>query len=173
MRRVLLVPVLALVVLAPSGVQAAEDDLLVCDAPPEGTGIIAPNETHSSEPSSPQFDAEAYVENEGDGSGTVTDLDFQLDLYPATATDTATVTSTLNWEFDLNDWDLLLLDAEGNEIDASENFQFGSLEDPPTETVSSKLLHCSLFTIRIFNYQAVAIDDVDPLQLEVRTGAIL
>ena len=173
MRRVLLVPVLALVVMAPSGAQAAEDDLLVCDAPPEGTGIIAPNETHSSEPSSPQLDAAAYVENEG-YSGTFTDLDFQLDLYPATATDTADITSTLNWEFDLNDWDLLLLDAEGNEIDASEGFQFGALgDDPPTETVSSELLHCSLFTIRIFNYQAVAIDDVDPLQLEVRTGAIL
>jgi hypothetical protein len=172
MRRVLLVPFLALVVLAPSGVQAAEDDLLVCDAPPEGTGVIAPNETLSSEPISPQLDAAAYVENEG-YSGTFTDLDFQLDLYPATATDTADITSTLNWEFDLNDWDLLLLDAEGSEIDASEGFQFGPLEDPPTETVSSELPHCSLFTIRIFNFQAVAIDDVDPLQLEVRTGAIL
>jgi hypothetical protein len=173
MRRLMLVPVLALVVLAPTGVQAAEEDLLVCDEPPAETAVIEPNQTLSSEPVSPQLDAVAFVENEG-FSGTYTDVDFQLDLYPATATDEATITSTLTWELDLNDWDLYLLDEEGTELDGSEGFQFGALgDDPPTETVSSKLLHCSLFTIRIFNYQAVALDDFDPLQLEVTTGAVL
>ena len=164
MRRVLLVPVLALVVLAPSGVQAAEDDLLVCDAPPEGTDVLMPGETISLEPAAPQYDAQFY---------TYTDVSFQLDLYPATASDTATVTSTLSWELDLNNWDLILLDGEGNELAASELFQAGPLGDAPTESISRKLKHCSLFTVSIENEQGIALDELDPLQLQIGSGSVL
>lgn len=168
-RSLMLVPILALLVLAPTGVQAAPDDLVVCDAPPEGTTVLKPGETQHFEPASPQLDPALFL----DGGGTTTDLKFQLDLYPATATDSATVTSTLTWTLAWNDWDLHILDSDDVELDKSENFQFGPLEDPPTEDVEATLLHCSLFTIRVFNYQAVAADDVDPLQLDVGPGSVL
>ncbi|MGH2692727.1 MAG: hypothetical protein ACRDHM_09520 [Actinomycetota bacterium] len=163
MRRLILVLPLALLVMAPTAVRAAAGDLVVCDAPPEGTTVIGPN--HSSTPSfaTPQgfFPSREY-----------TDLTFQLDLYPATATNKATLSSTLNWTVDVNDWDLFLLDANGEEIGASEGFQIGPAGDPPTESVSSSFLHCSLFTIRVLNFQAVPLDDIDPLQLGVTTGSV-
>lgn len=168
-RSLMLAPALAVLVLAPTGVKAAPSDLIVCDAPPAGTTVLKPGEIKHFEPASPQLDPALFL----DGGGTTTDLKFQLDLYPATATDTATVTSTLNWALEWNDWDLHLLDADDAPIDVSENFQFGPLEDPPTEDVSATLLHCSLFTVSVFNYQAVAADDVDPLQLDVGTGSVL
>jgi hypothetical protein len=156
--------------MAPTAVRAAAGDLVVCDAPPAGTTVLKANETQNSEPASPELDPVALAEL--GYSNTSTDLKFQLDLYPATATSKANVSSTLNWELDANDWDLFLLDNAGNELAGSENFQFGPLEDPPTEAVAAKLTHCSLFTISVFNYQAVAADELDPLQLQVRAGAV-
>lgn len=169
MRRSLtLVPVLALLVLTPAAVQAA-DEIVACNAPAEGTTVLKPNETKDSEPASPQLDAANLVDL--GYSDTYTDVKFQLDLYPAKATDKATVTSTLNWTLDVNDWDLHLVREDEDTI-KSEMVQFGPIADPPTETVQSKLLHCSLFTIRVYNYMAVAADDIDPLQLEVRAGSV-
>jgi hypothetical protein len=163
MRRLLVVPALALVILSPTVAQADPGDLVVCNDPPAGTVVIAPNETKTPTVASPQYDVMDY---------TYTDVQFQLDLYPATATDTADVTATLDWDLDVNDWDLLLLDQDGTELKASENFQFGPLFDPPGESVSDELLHCSLFTVSVMNVQAIALDDVDPLRLQVRSGSV-
>jgi hypothetical protein len=162
MRRLLLVPALALIVLSPTAVQAGEDDLVVCDAPPEGTIVIRPDETKSPTIESPDFDPEDYV---------YTDVQFQLDLYPATAKDTAEVSSTLDWELDVNDWDLFLFDPDRTELAVSDEVQFGPLESPPSEALSTELLHCSLFTVSVGNYQAIPLDDLDPLRLEVKTGS--
>lgn len=162
MRRLLVVPALALVVLSPTVAQADPDGLVVCNNPPPGTTVIGPNETKSPTVVSPQYDLEedAY-----------THVRFQLDLYPATAKDTTTVSATLDWELSVNDWDLFLFQG-GVEVASSEKEQFGPLEAPPGEALSTRLLHCSLFTVSIMNYQAVAVDDVDPLRLEVRTGSV-
>ena len=162
MRRLLVVPALALVVLSPTVVQADPGDLVVCNTPPAGTTVIRPNETKSPMVEAPQYDLEEDA---------TTNVRFQLDLYPATAKDTTTVSSTLDWELSVNDWDLFLLN-DGVEVASSEKAQAGPLEDPPGEALSATLLHCSLFTVSIMNYQAVAVDDVDPLDLEVRTGSV-
>jgi hypothetical protein len=50
--------------------------------------------------------------------------------------------------------------------------QFGPLFDPPTESVSSELLHCSLFRVSILNNLAVAVDEVDPLELAVSASQV-
>jgi hypothetical protein len=160
MRRLILAPALALLVLAPSSVQAAADDLLVCDPPPAGTTVVGPNASLTPAAASPAFSPT---------SNTVTDLSFQLDLYPATATNKATINSTLNWQLAANDWDLILInDGTGDEV-LSDGFQ---PLDPPTENVGGTMLHCSLFTVRILNFNAVQADLVDPLQLSVATGSM-
>jgi hypothetical protein len=165
MRRLLLVPALALVALTPSvaHAQTDPDELVVCDAPPANTIVIGPNETKSPPVEAPQWDPFVY---------TYTDVHFQLDLYPATATDTATVSSTLDWELDVNDWDLFLMDQDGGEVAASEQEQVGPLEAPAGESLSAELLHCTLFSMSIKNYQAIAMDDIDPLTLAVTTGGV-
>lgn len=166
MRRLVLIPALALVALAPSAAhaQTSSDELVVCDAPPEGTTVIGPNEIKTPTVASPSYDPEVYK---------YTHVLFQLDLYPATADDTATVGSTLDWEIDINDWDLFLFDTEeGEELASSVKEQFGPLESPPGESLSIDLAHCSLFTVSVANYQAVPLDDVDPLELSVTTGGV-
>jgi hypothetical protein len=166
MRRLILALPLVLLVMAPTGVQAAAGDLVVCDAPPEGTTVIKPGEAPSvTEPAPPAYDPLFY---------TYTDTLFQLDLYPATATDTATVTSTLTWDLDVNNWDLYLLDGDGLELDVSEGFQAGPAGDAATETVSKKLTHCSLFTVSVENEQGlIASADVDPLNLATSAGSVV
>jgi hypothetical protein len=156
----MLVPALALLLMAPTGVQAAADDLVVCDAPPEGTTVIGPNHSSTPEVASPQsFDD-------------VTDLNYQLDLYPAKATNKATISSSIGWQISANDFDLFLLDADGEEITKSEGVQ---PLDPNLESVGGTLLHCSLFTIRVLNYQAIGggvVDMVDPFQTTLTTGSV-
>lgn len=164
MRRSLLVLVVAPLVLStlPASAQIP-DEFLLCDAPSAGTTVLKANETQDSEPPAPQYDAQVY---------TYTNLRYQLDLSPATAINKTQVTATLSWQLDVNDWDLFLLDEQGNELAASESVQAGPLEDPPTEQVTATLSHCSLFTISIKNWQAVAVDAVDPLQLQVGAGSV-
>ena len=162
MRRLMLVPVLALIVLAPASANAqTPDDLVVCDAPPEGYTKVGPGASLTPEVASPQFEP----------SATFTDLNYQLDLYPAKATNKASVSSSLSWQIAANDWDLFLLDQNGDELGGSEGFQ---PLDPPSEFVGGpNILHCELFTIRVLNFQAVggpAVDAVDPLALAVTTG---
>ena len=161
MRRLILALPLVLLVMAPTGVQAAAEDLVVCDAPPEGYTKIGPGASVTPDVASPQFAP----------SATFTDVNYQLDLYPAKATNKANVTSTLAWQLSANDWDLLFFDGNGDELGRSEGLQ---PLDPPTEFVgASNLLHCSLFTVRVLNFNAVggpAVDAVDPLQLTVTTG---
>ena len=166
MRRLIMALPLVLLVMAPTGVQAAADDLVVCDAPPAGTTVIKPGEApFASEPEPPAYDPLVY---------TYTDTLFQLDLYPAHASDTATVTSTLSWDLDVNNWDLYLLDADGVELDVSEGLQAGPAGDPATETVSKELTHCSLFTVSVENEQGlIASADVDPLQLATSAGSVV
>ena len=165
MRRLVLVPALALVVLTPSVAQAqtGPDELVVCDAPPEDTIVIGPNETKTPPVASPQY---VY------GTFTYTHVKFQLDLYPATAEDTATVSATLDWELDVNDWDLQLRNKDAAVLAKSEKTQFGPLRSPTGESLSRELAHCSLFTISVKNFQAIALDDVDPLELSVTTGGV-
>lgn len=167
MRRLILVLPLALLVMAPGAVRAAEGDLVVCDEPPEGTTVVGPNESITPAVASPAYDVFEY---------TWTDVSYQLDLYPATAANKATVSSTLAWTLDVNDWDLHLLDADGVEIALSEGAQLGPVGDPPTESVQATLKHCSLFTVRVFNYSALisgeAADELDPLQVGVATGSV-
>jgi hypothetical protein len=163
MRRLLLVPVMALIVMSPTVAQADPDDLVVCDAPPQNAIVIGPDETKSPTVEAPQFDPLG---------STYTEVLFQLDLYPATAVDTARVSSTLGWELGANDWDLLLLDEDGTRLATSERNQSGPLGATPSESVSEALLHCSLFKISIENDLAIAVDDVDPLGLEVEAGAV-
>jgi hypothetical protein len=164
MRRLLVVPALALVVLSPTAVQADPGDLVVCNEPPPGTIVLTPNDTNTPTVESPPYDPEVY---------NFSDVRFQLDLYPATATDTATVSSTLNWDLDINDWDLFLFDPdEADPLATSDEVQFGPLEAPPTESLSIELVHCSLFMVSVGNYQAVPLDDVDPLRLSVTAGGV-
>jgi hypothetical protein len=166
MRRLIMVLPLVLLVMAPTGVQAAADDLVVCDTPPEGTIVVGANASLTPPVASPLYDLIEY---------TWTDLNYQLDLYPATATNRATVASTLNWTLDVNDWDLHLIDGDGMEL-KSEGAQLGPVGDPPTEYVQTTLKHCSLFTIRVYNYSAPisgeAGDELDPLQLGITSGPV-
>ena len=164
MRRLILIPALALVVMAPTGVQAAADDLVVCNLPPSGTTVLSPNDTRTPSVAAPQFDPEDF---------TFTDVQFQLDLYPASAMDEATLKVELGWELTFNDWDLFLLDEGGNEIDSSQAEQFGPLAEAPGEEITATLKHCAVFTVSIMNFRAVALDEVDPLQLEVKSGPVV
>ena len=161
MRRSILVPVMVLLVLSPSAVQAGPDDFVVCDAPPSGATVIQPNDTKSSSPAAPQYDPR---------SETKIDLQFQLDLYPAKKGDTATVSAALDWEVTVNDWDLYLRRQNGTVMAQSRNTQLGPLEDPPGESLSRTVEHCDVFYVTIENFQAVAVDDVDPLDLTVSVG---
>ena len=163
MRRLILVP-LVLLVLAPTGLQSVSAaSLLVCDAPPAGTTVVGPNQNRT-----PVFNApDSFFP-----SRQFTDLKFQLNLYPATATNKATVNSTLAWKVMANNWDLILKDANGNDLSSSLATQPGS---PATEAVGVTLKHCSRFTIRVLNYQAVggaASEAADPLQLTLKTGPV-
>jgi len=163
MRRLMLVAALGLVVMAPTGVRAAADDLVVCDAPPAGTTVIGPN--HSS---TPAFNApDSFLPTKQ-----FTDLRYQLDLYPATATNKASVASSLSWEIPVNDWNLSLRDPAGSTLDSSARVQ---PRDPVGEAVDATLKHCSLFTIRVLNHQAAGgalSEAADPLRLTVTTGPV-
>jgi hypothetical protein len=163
MRRLILVP-LVLLVLAPTGLQAVSAaQLLVCDAPPAGTTVVGPNRNLT-----PAFNApDSFFP-----SRQFTDLKFQLNLYPATASNKATVNSTLGWRIVANNWDLILKDAGGTNLSSSLATQ---PEAPASEAVGTTLKHCSKFTIRVLNYQAVggaASEAADPLQLTLQTGPV-
>jgi hypothetical protein len=162
-RHLFTVSALVLVVMAPTGVRAAAGDLVVCDPPPAGTAVIGPN--HSS---SPSFDApDSFFPTKQ-----FTDLRYQLDLYPATAANKASVSASLNWQIVLNDWNLSLRNAVGTTLDSSSGVQ---PRDPVGEAVDATLKHCSLFTIRVLNHQAVggvASDSLDPLRLTLETGPV-
>jgi hypothetical protein len=158
-RSIMLVPVVALFLLTPTGVQAATGDLVVCDAPPEGTTVLKPGTGPTFEIASPELPDDQ------------TEQLFMVDLSPATATNKATVNVTLNWQIAVNDFDMYLVDENGEELGASEGFQ--ALGDPPTETVGATFLHCSSFTIQVYNFLAAGgstVDAVDPLQLTAATG---
>ena len=161
MRRLTLVLPLVLLVLVPTGVQAAADDLVVCDAPPEGYTEVGPGASLTPDVASPQIDVAA----------TYTDLNYQLDLYPAKAANKASVAATMEWQILANDWDLFLLDGNGDEAASSEALQ---PIDPPTESLGGvNILHCGLFTVRVLNFNAVGgpgVDAVDPLAVTVTTG---
>ena len=167
MRLRILVPLMTLLVLAPTGAGAAEEDLLICDAPPANTTVIGPNAGLTPEVASPQFSARQVT-----GTWSYVEIQYQLDLYPAKATDSATVSSSLDWEIPANDWDYFLLDGNRDEISASEDLQ---PLDPPHEAVSGTVKHCGLFRISIVNYNAIggaAVDEVDPLQISLSTGSV-
>ena len=160
MRRLILVLPLSLLVMAPTAVRAADGDLVVCDAPPAGTTVLNPGTTTTIEVDSPATPDESVF------------LLFQLDLYPAKATNKASVNASLNWQIQVNDYDMYLTDPDGNEL-ASENFQ--ALGDPPTESAGGSFLHCSMFSIEVYNFLAAGgpqVDMVDPLQLTIATGAV-
>ncbi len=161
MRRSILVPVMALLVLSPTSVQAGPDDLLACNTPDAATTVIKPNDTKSFSPAAPQYDprGETYI-----------NLKFQLDLYPAKKGDEASVAAALDWDLRVNDWDLYLRRENGAVIKESRNTQAPPVMAPPGESLSGTVEHCDLFYVTIENFQAVAADGIDPLDLTVSVG---
>ncbi|MGH2712207.1 MAG: hypothetical protein ACRDH9_13530 [Actinomycetota bacterium] len=155
MRRLITVLPLVLLVMAPTGVRAAVDDLVVCDAPAEETAVLKPGTTTTIEIPSPELPGDTVLQS------------FQLDLYPAKAINKATVGLNLSWQVPVNDYDVTLIETG----QVSDNFQ--TLGDPPLETVGDTFLHCDTFSIEVLNFLAVGgpeVDSVDPLQLVITTG---
>ncbi len=171
MRRLILVVVMAPLALATLPA-TAQTELKTCDAPPAGTTVVGPN-----------YSALPKVASPAAPNGTAV-LKYQLDLSPATAEAVASVGAYLEWELRMSDWNLALLNAEGNALVTSNRPQpfanLGSTSTPPRPSdpyenvFRLRMEHCSIFQVRITNAAAPwgeQIDMIDPLQLKVETGA--
>lgn len=78
---------------------------------------------------------------------------FILDLAGNLVTkDRAAVGVTLSWENPVNDYDMNVLDAAGEEVSHSENI---SVLDGPGETGGGSFAHCERFTVEVLNWTAV------------------
>lgn len=169
MRRLMLFLVMApLVVLTVPATAQTPEELVTCPAPPAGTTVVGPSYSNMPVIASP-------TSMDSIGAPGIVDLKFQLDLSPATAANKASVGAVMDWRLRISDWDLALLDGQGGNIATipanGEHFQ---PQAPPVEWLfQPKLGHCSLFTVRVINFQALggpAADAVDPLRLEIETG---
>lgn len=136
----------------------AESDPVACAAPGDGVTVVTVDD-YTGTIAAPLL------------ADDVTEQRFQLDLSPATLQQRAPVSADLSWTIAANDFDLAVLDADGNELGISEGFQ---PLDPATESVSAgKLAHCSEFTVRVINYQAVGVPaPVDTLDLSLTVGRV-
>ena len=156
MARALLATLAAVLVLA--ALPAGANEPVACYPPAEGVTVVTPSDYSGT------IEAPLFFDD-------TVDQAFQLDLSPATALNKAATNVTLEWGVAANDFDLVLLDGEGNEVAATEGFQ---PIDPPVESASfGKLLHCSEFTVRALNYTAVGVPEpVDTLTVTIGVGAV-
>jgi hypothetical protein len=169
MRRLILFLVMApiAVLTIPASAQA---EPVACPAPPEGTTVVGPNYSAMPKVESPLPDESATFK-------------YQLDLSPATAANKASVGAYLEWEIPTSDFDLFLRDANANNLATpSERGQPGiqgsgtgtRLSSPYENVFALSVKHCMVFQVEVYNFAAPfgpGVDGIDPLQLQITTGA--
>lgn len=162
-----------LIALALPAAALDEDATAPCEAPEEGvlvlgTGAFEPVEFSAPAlPNAPFHDVDStvapLVEEEtgqdvpaaGTPEGSYVDMPVLVDASGDAKNptgDTASTTFSVAWDGDAGDFDLYVLDAEGNELGAGTSF---NPLDGPGETAAANAAHCQLLTLRLENYAGV------------------